>query len=180
MVDRVSLTPRGSADPAMTLWRGALIGSDGWSVTGGITAAGIDLTDRAKLLAARARWRGALEARIFSPEERDRLPLHDDAVFCAAFGIKESVIKVLGGLPKGTGFADIQLDRTERGWGVRFRGQQTDFGDATPSGSIVCGAGEWPDLPPLAWAAATTGTVTTGTGTTGTVTTGTVNRNWGP
>ncbi len=157
MVDRRSLTRRESVDPAVTMWRGALIGSES-SVAGGITTAGVDLTDRAKLLAARDRWRGALEARVFSPEERDRLPLYDDAVFCAAFGLKESVIKVLGGLPKGANFQDILLDRTDRGWGVSLRGHLAMFGAATLSGSMVCHAIESPEMPPLAWAAATTGT----------------------
>lgn len=157
MVDCRSLTRREWADPAVTMWRGDLIGSES-SVAGGITTAGVDLTDRVKLLAARDRWPGALEARIFSPEERDRLPLYDDAVFCAAFGLKESVIKVLGGLPKGAGFQDIRLDRTDRGWGVSLRGHLAVFGAATPSGSMICDALEWPDLPPVAWAAATTGT----------------------
>ena len=157
MVEHRSLSRRQSVDPAVTMWRGALIGSES-SATGGITTAGVDLTDRAKLLAARDRWQGALEARVFSPEEQDRLPLHDDAVFCAAFGLKESVIKVLGGLPKGAGFQDIRLDRTDRGWGVSLRGHLAVFGAATPSGSMVCDAREWPGLPPMAWAAATTGT----------------------
>lgn len=155
MVDRMPLTLRESADPAVTMWRGALIGSESSGLTGGLTTAGVDLTDRAKLLAARARWKGALEARIFTPDERDSLPLHDDAVFCAAFGIKESVIKVLGGLPKGTGFQDIQLDRTDLRWGVRLCGRRAAFGDATPPGSIVCDAQQWPEMPPVAWAAAT-------------------------
>ncbi len=127
MVDRRSLTRRESADPALTMWRGALIGSELPSVTGGIRTAGVDLTDRAKLVAARHRWKGALEARIFSAEERDRLQLDDDAVFCAAFGIKESVIKVLGGLPRGAGFQDIRLDRTDLGWGVGLRGRAAVF-----------------------------------------------------
>ena len=52
-------------------------------------------------------------------------------------GVKESVIKVLGGLPKGAGFQDIRLDRTDRGWGVSLRGHLAVFGAATPSGSIV-------------------------------------------
>jgi phosphopantetheinyl transferase (holo-ACP synthase) len=163
MVDRRSLTRRESLDPAVTMWRGALIGSVS-SVAGGITTAGVDLTDRAKLLAARDRWQGALEARIFSPQERDGLPLYDDAVFCAAFGLKESVIKVLGGLPKGAGFHDIRLDRTGRGWRVSLRGHLAVFGAAAPSGSMVGDALEWPDLPPLAWAAATCGPATIGTG----------------
>ena len=156
MVDRLPLILRESADPALTMWRGALIGSAGSSVTGDITTAGIDLTDRAKLLAARARWKGALEARIFSPEERDGLPLHDDAVFCAAFGIKESVIKVLGGLPKGVGFSDIRVARTGVGWGVTLRERAAVSGAATPAVAMVCDAREWPEMPPLAWAAATT------------------------
>jgi len=84
--------------------------------------------------------------------------LYDDAVFCAAFGLKESVIKVLGGLPKGANFQDIRLDRTDRGWGVSLRGHLAVFGAATLSGSMVCDAIESPEMPPLAWAAATTGT----------------------
>ena len=155
MVDRLSLTRRESADPAVTMWRGPLTGSDLPGIAAGITTAGMDLTDRAKLLAARDRWKGALEARIFSPEERDRLPLHDDAVFCAAFGIKESVIKILGGLPRGAGFSDIQLDRTESRLG-RPAPRAAVFGDATPRGSMVCDALEWPGMPSVAWAAAMT------------------------
>ena len=153
--DRRSLTRPESADPALTMWRGALVGSELPSVTGGIRTAGVDLTDRAKLVAARHRWKGALEARIFSAEERDRLQLDDDAVFCAAFGIKESVIKVLGGLPRGAGFQDIHLDRTDLGWGVGLRGRAAASGAATSVGPMVCDAREWPGMPPLAWAAAT-------------------------
>jgi hypothetical protein len=140
------------ADPSVG-WSGSF-DLAGWGAADGpIIAAGLDLVDVGKLSVARARWAGRLEARLFSPAERDALGA-DDALIGVAFGIKESVIKLLGGLPPGAGFHDIQLERTGSGWLVELRGGVARS-DRTATETLVAGSVHPDGLPPVVWAAAT-------------------------
>lgn len=117
-----------------------------------IAAAGVDLVDAAKLSAARARWSGRLEDRLFTARERAALGV-DDAVVAVAFGIKESVIKLLGGLPPGGRFHDIEVERTDTGWLVGLHGGLASA-ESTAGQTLVVGSLQPAGLPPVVWAAA--------------------------
>jgi holo-[acyl-carrier protein] synthase len=116
-----------------------------------ITAAGLDLVDVTKLSSARTRWSGRLEARLFTARERATLA-DDDSLVNLAFGIKESVIKLLGGLPPGGGFHDIELARTDSGWHVGLHGRLAPSDRATTQ-TVIAGSVHPGGLPPLVWAA---------------------------
>jgi hypothetical protein len=79
-------------------------------VRGSIRAAGVDLCDAERLRLAVERTGPALAGRVFTAEERSACADGADPTATAIlFGIKESVIKLVGGLPPGTGFRDIQI-----------------------------------------------------------------------
>src|SRR2546423_8390633 len=74
-----------------------------------IRAAGVDLCDAGKLGRAVARTDGGLARRVFGDRERAACAGGADPTATALlFGVKESVIKLLGGLPAGPGVRDIQ------------------------------------------------------------------------
>lgn len=78
-----------------------------------VRAGGIDLVDVSRLRLAVARCGAPLLARIFDPDERRACA--DGAiaaVTAGVFGVKESVIKAMGGLPAGGRLADIGVDVT--------------------------------------------------------------------
>jgi phosphopantetheinyl transferase (holo-ACP synthase) len=115
-----------------------------------------------KLAEARARWSGRLEDRLFSARERSGLKRSglkwsglgaEDAGIAVAFGIKESVIKLLGGLPPGSRFHDIEVERTEEGWRVGLHAGLASA-EAAAGRTLVTGSLAPAGLPPLVWAAA--------------------------
>jgi hypothetical protein len=79
-------------------------------VRGSVRAAGVDLCDADRLRLAVERTGPALARRVFTAEERSACADGADPTATAIlFGIKESVIKLIGGLPAGTGFRDIRI-----------------------------------------------------------------------
>lgn len=74
-----------------------------------IRAGGIDLVDLARLSRAVRRSGTPLIQRVLLPAEQELVDAADGAAFGALFGIKESVIKAVGGLPRGSGFHDIEV-----------------------------------------------------------------------
>jgi phosphopantetheinyl transferase (holo-ACP synthase) len=75
-----------------------------------IRAAGVDLCDVDRLRLAVDRTGPALARRVFTAEERGACADGSDPTAAAIlFGIKESVIKLVGGLQPGTGFRDIRI-----------------------------------------------------------------------
>lgn len=85
---------------------------------GRVRAAGVDLLDVRRWELAAQRCGEWLERRVCSPAERAGLPtdpaerLHQ---FGYLFSIKESVLKAIGGIPRGARFPDMSVSRPRRG-----------------------------------------------------------------
>lgn len=81
------------------------------TVPSGVRASGVDLGDVARFRLAMDRCGERLIRRVFGeepPTPDGSLPR--DALMTAAFSMKESVIKVAGGLPAGGRYTDIHID----------------------------------------------------------------------
>lgn len=122
---------------------------------GQVRAAGVDVVDVARLGLALRRIGPALEHRICTPAElagldpEPRARLRDLAV---VFGIKESVLKAVGGIPRGGRFVDI--DTTGPGDVIELTGA-TGARAAELGVHLVGGASAGPDAPDgtvVAWA----------------------------
>lgn len=89
----------------------AVIGLDRAPRHTGIASAGIDLVDTRRFALAVSRSGPGFVRRLFGPAERAALPSGSTAGgaehLAAAFGLKESVVKLIGGLPPGASFSDI-------------------------------------------------------------------------
>jgi phosphopantetheinyl transferase (holo-ACP synthase) len=83
-----------------------------------VRAAGVDLLDVRRWELASQRCGQWLERRVCSPAERAALP-RDPALrlhqFGLLFSIKESVLKAIGGIPRGGRFPDITVSPPQRG-----------------------------------------------------------------
>jgi hypothetical protein len=115
-----------------------------------VAAAGVDLCDARKLGRAVART-GGLVTRVFDDGERAACAGGADPVTTALlFGVKESVVKLVGGLPAGAAYRDIHLgDR------VSLTGGLAGWAAAHPV-EILTGCRPLPDLDAvLCWALAT-------------------------
>ncbi|WP_369373339.1 4'-phosphopantetheinyl transferase superfamily protein [Streptomyces sp. cg36] len=96
-----------------------------------VHSAGIDLVDQCRWDLAVARTKGELLQRVFSLAERRGADRAADAattsgrLLAQAFGVKEGVVKAVGGLPPGACLKDIQVDVTPAGrpWPVRLHGE---------------------------------------------------------
>jgi phosphopantetheinyl transferase (holo-ACP synthase) len=88
--------------------------------------AGVDLVDEKHLEQALQRWGRQLHRRIFAASERAAGT--DPGTAAGLFGIKESVVKLAGGLPTGGRLMDIALDRSVSSGGlVRLTGALGDW-----------------------------------------------------
>jgi phosphopantetheinyl transferase (holo-ACP synthase) len=74
----------------------------------GVVAAGVDLVDRDRLARAVRRTGDPFIRRVLTDDEHDRFQ-DDPAGFATVFGIKESVVKMLRGLPTGMTLRHIAL-----------------------------------------------------------------------
>jgi len=121
-----------------------------------VCAAGVDLCDAPKLARAVARTGPGLVRRVF--DEREQAACADGADPAATallFGIKESVIKLVGGLPAGGAFHDIRIGVDEPALPVTLTGGLAGWAAAHPAG-IVAGGRPLPDPGVvLCWALAT-------------------------
>lgn len=78
-----------------------------------IHAAGLDITDVRRFRGAVERSHGLLIRRVFSARERAEWAAGAGmAELASAFGIKESVVKIVGGMPRGARYADISVGAT--------------------------------------------------------------------
>jgi holo-[acyl-carrier protein] synthase len=80
----------------------------------GIRSAGVDLGDTDRFELAVTRSGGEILHRVFDDGERQAVEgcsegITDITRFTALFSMKESVVKVLGGLPRGSRYRDISL-----------------------------------------------------------------------
>lgn len=76
-----------------------------------VCAAGLDVVDVDRLALAVRRSGPRLLDRLFDDRERAACADGQQAVVMAGlFGIKESVVKVLGGLPRGARYRDVSID----------------------------------------------------------------------
>ncbi|GAA0595554.1 hypothetical protein GCM10010394_26310 [Streptomyces crystallinus] len=128
-----------------------------------VHAAGIDLVDLCRWDLAVARTKGELLQRVFTLAERRAAEDGADAdtphqrLLGKAFGVKEGVVKAVGGLPKGAAFKDIEVEVApgEPAWPVRLHGELERW--ATERGvEMVGGAHDIGDDMAAAWAAART------------------------
>lgn len=126
-----------------------------------VHAAGIDLVDLCRWDLAVARTKGELLQRVFTPAERRTAEDRADAdtpyerLLGQAFGVKEGVIKAVGGLPMDTAFKEIEVQVApgEPVWPIRLHGALERW--ATDCGvEMVGGAHDLGDDMAAAWAAA--------------------------
>ncbi|GAA2828471.1 hypothetical protein [Kribbella solani] len=106
-----------------------LDGTDGYATVltvprtpgGRLLGAGVDLLDQQRFALAARRVGPAWPHRIFDETERAAEP----AELARLFGIKECVIKIVGGLPVGAGYRDIVVATTggDGARPIRLRGE---------------------------------------------------------
>jgi phosphopantetheine--protein transferase-like protein len=102
-----------------------------------VLAAGVDLVDIDRLALAIERSGDRLVRRLFDADERDACAAGEDRQATAGlFGIKEAVVKVVGGLSDGARYADISIGATGNGidnpaWhSVELRGELARWAEA--------------------------------------------------
>lgn len=135
-----------------------------------VHAAGIDLVDLCRWDLAVARTKGELLQRVFTLAERRTAEDHADAdtppqrLLGKAFGVKEGVVKAVGGLPMDAAFKDIEVEVApgETTWPVRLHGELGHWA-ADRGVEMVGGAHDLGDDMAAAWAAARTPREPTGT-----------------
>ncbi|MBP2055642.1 phosphopantetheine--protein transferase-like protein [Streptomyces griseochromogenes] len=131
-----------------------------------IHSAGVDLVDLCRWERAMERCGDALAQRYFTAEERRTARERATEGRSAAdilghlFGVKESVVKMAGGLPPTARLADICVEIPEgtwdrRPWPVRLSGALADWACARRV-DVVASSGPLTDRMTLAWAAART------------------------
>jgi len=124
-----------------------------------VRAAGVDLLDVRRWELASQRCGEWLERRVCSPAERAWLS-RDPAMrlyqFGLLFSIKESVLKAIGGIPRGGRFPDITVSPPQRGQvsRVALTGETARRAGALGVG-LVAGALPIRDGLTLSWALAT-------------------------
>ena len=84
----------------------------------GIHSAGVDLVEVARIRRAILRSGEPFVRRVFGERERAAVSREPDqriAELAALFGVKESVVKAMGGMPLGGNYADICVDVPDSG-----------------------------------------------------------------
>ena len=133
-------------------------------------SAGVDLVDLGRWERAMRRCGDALARRYFTPQERrtaheraDDGGCSPDEVLGHLFGVKESVVKAMGGLPPGARLADICVgmpggDGDREPWTVHLSGPLVRWAEAEWVGvvDVVGASARLGDGMALAWAAART------------------------
>jgi holo-[acyl-carrier protein] synthase len=114
----------GDSGGSITLVDGPLAGGSG----AGIHSAGVDLVEVARIRRAVLRSGEPFVRRVFGERERAAVGHDPDrriAELAALFGVKESVVKAIGGMPLGGNYADICVDVAASGVPrqVRLRGE---------------------------------------------------------
>jgi holo-[acyl-carrier protein] synthase len=94
----------------------------------GVHSAGVDLVDVARIRRAVIRSGEPFVRRVFGERERAAVSRDPDrriAELAALFGVKESVVKAMGGMPLGGNYADICVEAAAGGsaWTVRLSGE---------------------------------------------------------
>jgi holo-[acyl-carrier protein] synthase len=127
--------PNGPPAPPTPGWQLALgDGDSGGAITlversgVGIHSAGVDLVDVGRIRRAVIRSGEPFVRRVFGERERaavSRDPERRIAELAALFGVKESVVKAMGGMPLGGNYADITVDVAPSGSActVQLRGE---------------------------------------------------------
>lgn len=122
----------------------------------GVHSGGVDLVDVDRLGLAVTRSGSPLLRRLFDADERGACA--DGARPAAAaglFGIKESVVKVLGGLPRGAGYRDMSIGVDAGGahLPVRLSGELARWADLHRV-EVIGGSAPRPDGVVVSWALA--------------------------
>lgn len=125
----------------------------------GVHSGGVDLVDVDRLGRAVTRSGPPLLRRLFDADERGACG--DGASSAAAaglFGIKESVVKVVGGLPNGASYRDISIGVGAPGTQlpVRLSGELARWADLHHV-EVVAGTAPRPDGVVVSWALALRG-----------------------
>lgn len=103
-------------------WRGLLPVEFDDAATHEVHSIGVDLVDAGHLAAVVERSGQRFHARVLSAQERARPgldPVGDVSGLGTYFGMKESVVKALGGLPRGGAYTDITIGVPEGSRGHR-------------------------------------------------------------
>lgn len=127
-----------------------------------VRSAGVDLADERRLGLALVRRGPDIVRRIFTGSERAAVctdPQARLAELTAMFGVKESVVKILGGLPPGSRYQDIVVEplSADHLSCVHLGGVLADWAERRDV-TLVAAAVPVADRLTLAWAAALTGT----------------------
>ena len=122
----------------------------------GVHSGGVDLVDVDRLGLAVIRSGPPLLRRLFDADERGACA--DGAQPAAAaglFGIKESVVKVVGGLPRGASYRDVSIGVGTDGahLPVRLSGELARWADAHRV-EVIAGSAPRPNGVVVAWALA--------------------------
>ncbi|QEV21766.1 4'-phosphopantetheinyl transferase superfamily protein [Streptomyces alboniger] len=134
------------------------------SVPAAVHSAGVDLVDLRRWDLAVTRTGGAVLRRAFSASERAAARCAADGeltparILGHAFGIKESVVKALGGLPPGSAYADIDVgtgppEQDGGGRQVHLRGELARWA-ARHGVTLTGGTRELADDMAVAWVVA--------------------------
>ncbi|WP_043262976.1 4'-phosphopantetheinyl transferase superfamily protein [Streptomyces sp. CT34] len=134
------------------------------SVPAAVHSAGVDLVDLRRWELAVARTRGQLLRRVFDASEREAAERAADGTWTPerilghAFGVKEGVVKALGGLPPGARLCDIRVaiaaDRPEpSGRQVQLHGEPARWA-ARHRVELTAGTRDLGDDMAMAWVVA--------------------------
>ncbi|MGW7006235.1 4'-phosphopantetheinyl transferase superfamily protein [Streptomyces sp. NPDC054933] len=130
-----------------------------------VHSAGVDLVDLDRWDRAVKRCGPRLLHRLFADSElaaAERAAadtvIAPTQVLGYLFGVKESVVKAVGGLPPGSGFTDVRVqlpagDPTETSWPVALDGELVEWARCRDV-ALVGGAAPLADGMALAWAVA--------------------------
>lgn len=125
-----------------------------------VLAAGVDLVDADRLRRAVERSGERLVRRLFDTDERAACAAGEDRQATAGlFGIKESVVKVVGGLSDGARYADMSIGALGNGidspaWlPVRLRGELARWAEAHQV-EVIAGTAPLGEGLRLSWALA--------------------------
>ena len=142
---------------------GGLISLLGGSAAGPpptVCSAGVDLVDVARFRRAVDRSGEPLVRRVFTEPERAAVSTDPDrrvVELAALFGVKESVVKAIGGMPRGGRYSDIQVEVGAGGspQAVRLAGQLARWANGHRV-ELLAGSAPAGDELLLAWALALT------------------------
>ena len=122
-----------------------------------VRSGGVDLVDLARVELALRRCGKAFERRVADEQEHEAAMRASDrvAAFASLFSVKESVVKVAGGLPKGASYQDISVGTLATGFAapVQLRGVLAEWAEQRGV-RVLAGAAPVTRSAVLSWALA--------------------------